>query len=241
MERESFVRRATKEHAMPTQKLFKRRVRERMAKTGESYTAARTHVAPARDRRETDRARLASAKELASDERLTQATGQDWDAWLSILDTWGAGERKHREVADHLITEHSVPGWWAQTITTGYERARGKRAKHQQPDGFTVYASKTIGVPLDDLFAAFTDDATRERWLAGGSMSLRTAQPGKVARFDWDGGPTRILVTFEAKGPSRSTAYVAHEKLPDAEVAEAAKALWKKRVGALKSFLEKDR
>jgi hypothetical protein len=226
---------------MPTQKLFKRRVRERMRKTGESYTAARTHVAPARDRLETDRTRLASAKELASDEKLTQATGQDWDAWLSILDRWRAGEREHREIANYLIGEHAVPGWWAQAITTGYERARGKRAKHQQPDGFTVYASKTVGVPLDDLFAAFTDDALRERWLADGSMSLRTAQPGKVARFDWDGGPTRILVTFEAKAASRSTAYVAHEKLPDAEVAEVAKAQWKKRVAALKTFLEKDR
>jgi len=226
---------------MPTQKLFKRRVRERMTKTGESYTAAREHVAPARDRLETDRSRLASAKELASDEKLTQATGRDWEAWLSILDRWGAGERKHRDIADHLIGEHSVPGWWAQAITTGYERARGKRAKHQQPDGFTVYASKTVGVPLGDLFAAFTDDATRERWLADGSMSLRTAQPGKVARFDWDGGPTRILVTFEAKGAARSTAYVAHEKLPDTPAADAAKAAWKRRVAALKSFLESDR
>lgn len=226
---------------MPTQKLFKRRVRERMAKTGESYTAARRHVAPARDRLETDRERLASAKELASDEKLTEATGRDWASWLSILDRWGAGERKHREIADHLIREHAVPGWWAQSITTGYERARGMRAKHQQPTGFTIYASKTIGVPLDVLFAAFTDDATRQRWLTDGSMSLRSAQAGKAARFGWEGGPTRIHVTFEAKGPSRSTAYVSHERLPDAGAADLAKALWKMRVAALKTFLETDR
>jgi hypothetical protein len=223
---------------MPTQKLFKRRVRERMAKTGESYTASRRHVAPARDRLAIDRSRLASAKELASDEKLAEATGRDWATWLSILDRWGAGERKHREIADHLINEHSVPGWWAQSITTGYERARGMRAKHQQPTGFTIYASRTVGVSLEVLFEAFTDDVTRQRWLTDGSMSLRSAQPGKVARFDWAGGPTRILVTFEAKGPSRSTAYVAHERLPDSAAADVAKALWKKRVSALKSFLE---
>ena len=34
---------------MTTQKLFKRRVRERMSKTGESYAAARGHVVPGRD------------------------------------------------------------------------------------------------------------------------------------------------------------------------------------------------
>lgn len=143
---------------MTTQKLFKRRVRERMSKTGESYTAARRHVAPERERLETDRTRLASAKELAADEKLTEATGQDWEAWLSLLDRWGAGDRKHGETADFLITQHGVPGWWAQTITVGYERARGLRLKHQQPNGFTIYASKTFPVPIDVLYDALVDE-----------------------------------------------------------------------------------
>jgi hypothetical protein len=223
---------------MTTQKLFKRRVRERMSKTGESYTTARLRVMPARDRVETARTNLASAKELASDDKLTEATGQNWDAWLSILDRWGARDRKHREIAEYLIAEHSVPGWWVQTITTGYERARGMRLKHQQPDGFTVYASKTVGVPIGVLFDAFVDQPTRARWLTDGTMKLRTAQPGKVARFDWGDGRTRILVTFEEKGPMKATAYVSHERLPDADAADAAKVLWKKRVAAMKGFLE---
>jgi hypothetical protein len=223
---------------MTTQKLFKRRVRERMSKTGESYTAARRHVAPARDGIETDRANLASARELASDEKLTEATGRDWEAWLSILDRWGARNRKHREIAEYLVAEHSVPSWWVQAVTTGYERARGMRLKHQQPDGFTVYASKTVAVPIGVLFDAFVSDGTREQWLTDGTMRLRTSQPGKVARFDWGDGATRVLVTFEAKGPMKSTAYVSHERLPDAGAADVAKALWKRQVAALKAFLE---
>ena len=223
---------------MTTQKLFKRRVRERMSKTGESYAAARLHVAPARDRVETIRKGLASARELASDEKLTEATGYDWDAWLSVLDRWGARDRKHREIAEYLIAEHAVPSWWVQAITTGYERARGLRLKHQQPNGFTVYASKTVGVPIEALFEAFVADDRRREWLADGSMSLRTSQPDKVARFDWGDGPTRILITFEEKGPSKATAYVSHERLPDAGAAEAAKAAWKQRLAALKSTLE---
>ena len=223
---------------MTTQKLFKRRVRERMSKTGESYTAARLHVAPARDRVETDRTNLASARELASDEKLTEATGHDWDAWLTVLDRWGARDRKHREIADYLVAEHSVPSWWVQAITTGYERARGMRLKHQQADGFTVYASKTVGVPVAALFDAFVDRLTREQWLTDGSMSIRTSQPAKVARFEWGDGQTRVLVTFEEKGPMKSAAYVSHERLPDAGAADVAKTLWKKRVAALKGFLE---
>jgi hypothetical protein len=223
---------------MTTQKLFKRRVRERAKKTGERYAAARRHVVVERGRLEAARVALASAKELASDEKMREATGRDWEAWLSILDRWGARDRKHGETVDFLIGEHRVPGWYAQAITTGYERARGLRLKHQQPDGFTVYASKTVGVPIEVLFEAFIEEPTRRQWLSDGSMSLRTSQPLKVARFDWGGGPTRVLVTFEEKGPSKSAAYVSHERLPDAGTAETAKALWKKRVAALKSFLE---
>jgi hypothetical protein len=223
---------------MTTQKLFKRRVRARMSKTGESYTTARRQVAPARDRLETNRTRMASAKELASDERLAEATGKDWQGWLSILDRWGARDHRHGEIAEYLRAEHGVPDWWTQTITNGYERARGLRAKHQQANGFTIYASKTFGVPLVALFDAFVDVPTRARWLADGQMSLRSSQLGRVARFDWGDRSTRILVTFEAKGPAKATAHVSHERLPDADAAEAAKAAWKDRLASLKSVLE---
>ncbi len=223
---------------MTTQKLLKNRVRDRMAKTGESYTAARRHVVIGRDRLQDARTRLASARELASDEKLIQATGRDWEAWLSILDRWGGRQRNHREIVAYLHDEHDVPPWWTQTVTNGYERAHGIRAKHQQATGFTIYASKTVGVALETLFDAFLDEAVRTHWLDDGSMSVRTSQPGKLARFDWDGGSSRLLVTFEQKGPAKATVHVAHERLPDADAGEAAKLAWKKRLAALKSFLE---
>ena len=223
---------------MTTQKLFKRRVRERMAKTGERYTAAQRHVALQRDRREAPPTDLSSATELASDARLTEVTGRSWEAWLTILDRWGARDRKHGETVDFLIGDHAVAHWWAQTITNGYERARSIRLKHQQADGFTVYASRTIGVPIELLFEAFADDEARKRWLVDGSMSLRNSQPGKVARFIWVDETTRVSVTFDEKGAAKATAFVAHERLPDPDAAEAAKASWKKRLAALKSTLE---
>jgi len=223
---------------MTTQKLFKRRVRERMTKTGESYTAARTHVARTRDRLEDSRDRLDSAMELASDAKLREATGRDWEAWLALLDRWGARRRKHGETVEFLIAEHAVSGWYAQAITNGHERARGIRLKHQQPDGFTIYASKTVGVPIAVLFDAFADEHMRARWMIDESMSPRSAQPGKVARFDWGDGRSRVSVTFEDKGPAKSTAAVAHERLEGPDEAEAAKALWRQRLATLKAFLE---
>jgi Domain of unknown function (DUF4287) len=223
---------------MTTEKSFKRRVRERMSKTGESYAAARSQVAPKRDRVEAARGRLADTTERPADDNVDAATGRRWDAWFSILDRWGARQRKHGEIAAFLVDEHGVPGWWAQSITVWYERSRGMRLKHQQADGFRVYASKTVGVPVDVLFDAFADPRSVGEWLTDGTMTLRTAQPARTARFDWGDGSTRVNVTFEGKGPAKATVSVAHERLPDPDEAETAKAAWRARLVDLKSFLE---
>jgi uncharacterized protein YndB with AHSA1/START domain len=223
---------------MPTQKVFKRRVRERMSKTGESYTAARRQLVLQHDRAEMARDRLASALELASEERLTAATGRGWAEWLGVLDGWGARDRTHRQRVDYLLHEQGVPAWYSQAVATGYERARGIRLKHQQPTGFTIYASRTVNVPLEVLFEAFADERARARWLTDASMALRSSRAGRIARFDWDGGPTRVTVTLEAKGPTKAAAYVSHERLADADEAARAKVSWKERLATLKKDLE---
>jgi hypothetical protein len=184
------------------------------------------------------RTRRTAAADRPSDEKVEDATGKRWDAWFSILDRWGAREAKHGETVGFLMDEHHVSGWWAQTITVGYERARGMRLKHQQADGFTVYASKTIAVPVEALFDAFVKPRSRRRWLTDGTMSLRTSQPSRTARFSWGDGSTRVSVSFTDKGPSKSSVAVAHERLPDPDEAETAKLSWRERLSDLKSFLE---
>jgi hypothetical protein len=223
---------------MTRERSFKRRVRERKSKTGESYTAARSHVSQKRDRVQAARTTLATPSDRPSDARIKEATGRKWDAWFSVLDRWGARDRKHGETVGFLMDEHSVPGWWAQSITVWYERGRGLRLKHQQADGFTVYASRTISVPVDVLFDAFVNARSRRKWLTDGTMSLRTSQPGHTARFDWGDGSTRVSVSFLAKGPAKASVAVAHERLPDADEAEMAKASWRSRLATLKSALE---
>jgi hypothetical protein len=108
-------------------------------------------------------------------------------------------------------------------------RARARHsAQGQQADGFTIYASKTVGVPIVRLFDAFANEPTRSRWLTDGAMALRSSREDLVAaRFDWGDGLTRVSVTFDAKGPARATAFVSHERLPDADAAEAAKTAWR--------------
>jgi Domain of unknown function (DUF4287) len=228
----------TKEVVVTEDKKFKRRVRDRMSKTGESYTAARAQVAQKRDRVKAARTRLGADTKPVSDQKIKEETGRTWEAWLSILDRWGARDKKHGETADFLMTQHDVPGWYAQAITVGYERARGMRLKHQQADGFTISASKTVAVPIEVLFDAFVNSRRRNRWLTDGKMSLRTKQANRSARFNWEDGSTRVNVGFLDKGPSKSMVDVAHERLSDPDEAETTKAVWRERLAQLKSYLE---
>jgi hypothetical protein len=223
---------------MTKESSFKRRVRDRMSKTGESYAAARSQLSPKRARVQAARERLAATDDRPTDDKVVAATGKRWEAWFSVLDRWGARQRKHGETVAFLMQEHDVPSWWAQSITVWYERARGMRVKHQQADGFTIYASKTIAVPVEVLFDAFVNPRSRRKWLTDGTMSLRTSQPGHTARFDWGDGATRVSVSFEDKGAGKAIVAVAHERLPDADEAEVTKASWRERLAGLKSFLE---
>ena len=218
---------------MTRQKSFKRIVRARMDKTGESYTAARSALLAAEEPKATQGPALAM-----SDDAIRRRTGRGWEQWFNLLDAWGATERPHREVAAWVAEEHGIDGWGAQAVTVTYERARGLRAVGEGPDGFTVTASKTVAVPVDRLYEAFVDRSLRERWLPEAELRERTATKPKSARFDWGDGTTRLVVGFESKGEAKSVAALQHERLADAAEAERMKAFWRERVATLKEVLE---
>jgi Activator of Hsp90 ATPase homolog 1-like protein len=180
-----------------------------------------------------------SGTRLTSDEAVQGATGRGYDEWFALLDAAGMVSRKHGGIAAKLTDEHGVDSWWAQTITVGYERARGLRPAHGGRDGlYAVSASKTVDVPVEQVFEAFTDPKLLARWLPEGGLHERTSQSGKSARFDWDDGTTRVNVGFYPKDEARSRVALSHERLPDAETAERMKGHWRERLGELKAVLE---
>ncbi|MER7459239.1 hypothetical protein [Micromonospora sp. NPDC126480] len=179
--------------------------------------------------------------ERIPDALLLERTGRDWAGWLALLDEWGGTEHSHAEIARWLVTAHDVPGWWAQTVTVGYEQARGLRAPGQRRGGgYSAGGSRTVAVPVDRLFAAFADEDLRRRWLPDVELRVRTATAPKTFRADWAGGPTRIVVGFVPAGAAKSRLSVAHEKVDSAERAAELKAYWRDRLGALKRLLESD-
>jgi hypothetical protein len=215
---------------MTEHKSFKRLVRARMEKTGESYTAARANLLRGEERAGIDEAALTT-----SDDNIRRRTGRGWEEWFELLDRWGAAERTHRETARWVAAEQVAEplAWNVQTVVASYERARRLRAVGEKDDGFAITASKTIGVPVELLYEAFVADSTRDE-----RLRTRTATRPKSARFDWGDGDTRVNVTFLAKGEERSTIAVEHRRLADAREAERMKAYWRDRITVLKGALE---
>lgn len=171
-----------------------------------------------------------------SDDAIRDGSGRTWTEWVELLDAWGASEKSHTDIARHLV-DLGMDGWWAQSVTVGYERIKGLREAGQGRDGrYSGSASKTFPIPLEILFAALTEDAVRDRWLEPGTLSVRTSQPGKSARFDSAHGI--VAAWFTAKGDSKASVQVQVEGLASREGVDAFRAAWKSRLAALGAYLE---
>jgi hypothetical protein len=212
---------------MTTNKAQKRAVRARMTKTGESYAAARAQVA----KPEPLPPRMAEPD--VSEASIRRATGHGWDDWLRRLDERGTEGFSHRDAAAWLASSLGVPGWWAQTITVGYERARGLRRPHQTTSGFEVNVSKTFPVAVGPIWRAISDEAERSAWLGRDVLRGRTSHPPRHARFDFRDDGSRVLASLEAKGDSKSTLHVTHSRLAGPADVEPMRAFWRERLTEL--------
>jgi hypothetical protein len=229
---------------MPTNKDFKRLVRGRMQKTGESYTAARARLlrrtqvpasAPSNAEVITpaDYARLAGM----SDAAVKAKTGCTWARWVNALDRAGAYDWPHREIARHVAERYETSGWWAQTVTVGYERIKGIRAIGQRRDGtFEANKSRTIAVPLATLSRAFSDKRTRARWLPDVDLPARISRREHSIRIMWPDA-TSVELYFTAKGAAKSQVQVQHRRLADRESAIRMKRYWDERLDTLARVL----
>lgn len=219
---------------MTKDKDFKRLVRARMEKTGESYTAARAHLLaksppPLPDHHES----VAGMK----DDAVRKATGRTWPEWTAIMDRAGAAGWKHAEIARWLREENGVPGWWSQMVTVGYERLRGLRDKGQRRGGgYDVNKSKTVHVPVGELWRAFADEGLRVRWLPDEELTIRTATEPRSIRARLTGNAP-LDVYFEAKGDAKATVTLQLRDLPDRDAADRAKVVWGERLEVLAALV----
>jgi len=214
---------------MTTQETFKKRVRARMAKTGERYGAARRQLL---ERSAAGGGREWSAEPESSDEVIRQATGRGWDEWCDLVDAWPGHIEGHAAVATWLREEHGVPGWWAQNVTVGWERITGRRARHQRADGtFSANKTRTIRADAEALRALLLDDEARDDLFPGLDVELRSKPQAKSLRLGV--GPGVAIVHLEALDDGRTRLSIAHEKLPAAGDVAEWKAYWSDWLAAL--------
>jgi hypothetical protein len=223
---------------MTTHKDFKRLVRGRMQKTGESYTAARSHFlrqspmtpqAPSPDAY----ARIAGM----SDAAVKSKTGCGWQNWVKALDRVEAHTWPHREIAQYVREKYKTPSWWTQTVTVGYERIKGLRVVGQsRGGGFRAQKSKTFAVPVARLYRAFRDGRLRTRWIHEAGLKIRTATPSKSMRISWGDG-TSVAVGFMSKGAAKSQVQIEHATFADKATALRTKEYWADRLEVLKDVL----
>jgi len=236
---------------MPREKDLKRLVRARMRKTGEAYTAARTHIlrkprrisgAPRVDAPASPTALAVKPSEYAalagmSDAAVQEKTGCTWERWVRSLDHHGGATMSHADIAKLIHEKYKTPGWWAQTVAVGYERIKGLRTRGQQRNGtYGATKSRTFNVPIETLFDAWMNPKTRGRWLNGAKVRVRTATAPKSMRLDWTDGSI-IAVGFTAKGRDKSAVALEHSKLPSRDAAALVKQEWAERLDALGQVL----
>jgi uncharacterized protein YndB with AHSA1/START domain len=173
-----------------------------------------------------------------SDDAVLKATGKTWAAWIKLLDADGAKKMTHQEIVALLHTKHGVGPWWRQMLTVGYEQATGKRVVHEKSAGFAISRSKTIAVPLAELYAAWNDKRKRGKWLADAGFTVRKATANKSMRITWIDGETDVIATFTAKSADKSHVALDHERLKDAKHADKMKAYWSEQLEKLKTMLE---
>ncbi|HEX9565743.1 MAG TPA: SRPBCC domain-containing protein [Gemmatimonadaceae bacterium] len=233
---------------MTTQKDFKRLVRGRMQKTGESYTSARARLLE-KPRSPASAPRIATTAADAgpaqppvaefariagtADDTLKAKTGCTWEKWVWALDHVNAHAWPHKEIASYVQERYKVPGWWAQMVTVGYERIKGLRERGQRRGGsWEASKSATIPVAAGKLFRAFKEPRQRAKWLNGAAVVVRTSVPNKSVRLTWEDGSS-VEAYFVSKGRSKTQVAIQHTKLENRRSVDRMKTYWTARLGEL--------
>ncbi len=175
-------------------------------------------------------------------EPIERATKRTWEEWLAFMDSIGARELSHGQIASRVMAELDgvidSADWWAQGVTVAYEQHIGRRLPGQRADGtFQTSASKVTPFDMRELMDRWTAFAAADREvldLIAGDVRIS----GTEKRITWrakgkDG--SAIVVSSEPKADGRASLVAQQTGLATHELNVAAKEWWR---GVLGRFLE---
>lgn len=185
-------------------------------------------------------AEAANQRNVITDKVVISTTGKTMAEWFEILDKKGAKKLDSHGIYD-LITNtdglKALGEWNCGLLSTSYQWDRGLRERGEKADGFEVSVSKTVAVPTEMLYAAWTDEGLRKKWLSE-KITITKSTENKSVRVLWSDKSTRLSVDLYPKGDSKSQMIVQHLKIPDSEMAARMKEFWAERLNTLKGILE---
>jgi hypothetical protein len=214
---------------MTKQESFKRRIRERMEKTGERYAAARRAlISPTAS----PGSRIWVSQPEFTDEVIRTNTGKSWNEWCDLIDEWPGHIDGHTAIARHIHETTDLNGWWSQGVTVGYERITGLRLPHQMADGtFTASKSRTMDIDVTVLRELLVSDDAKTELFRDVETELRSRATAKTLRIAV--GPGIASFSFDAVKDGRTKVTVAHEKLPTYDDVEQWKFYWSEWLDAV--------
>lgn len=216
---------------MTTQENFKKRIRTRMAKTGERYSAARRVLIA-----QAEGPDAWVSRPEASEEAVRENTGHGWNEWVALIDVGPGREAGHTAIATWVRDEQGVGAWWAQSVTVGYERITGIRLPGEMPNGtFTISRTRVLDLDASAFRTALLDDARREDLLPDLATTLRSKATAKSLRFDAEQRGESVGIVAFAIDPvkDRVRLTVTHEKLATPDDGAQWKAHWAAWLAAL--------
>ena len=194
-----------------------------------------------------------------SDEAVAAATGRTWDEWAAFLDRLGAAEMTHKEIVALTAGPGGLSnGWWQQSVTVGYEQARGLRVVGQTSGAdFQIGVQKTLPVPPDAAWALLTEGPGRDVWLGrvesldfvkgrkyrtdeGHEGEIRSCVPGERLRLTWNhpglARPSTVQVYLAPSGDKTSVRFH-QERLSSLEERELMRSHWRGVLDELSGLL----
>jgi uncharacterized protein YndB with AHSA1/START domain len=179
--------------------------------------------------------------------------------WFKLFDTMGGPAIGRKPINEFLYKEKGVDPWWTTTVCVEYERARDARKKDGTLQGYMICVSKTIGASANRVYDAFTKSDLLAAWFAGKTEhslavggtfknndgnqgAYQKLQPGKALKFTWEGQDqeqaTVVEVKFDAKGDSKCSVMLAHDRIANRAEADGLRKAWGDAFDALKAYLE---
>ena len=190
-----------------------------------------------------------------SSEAVEKGTGRSWAGWLEFLDGMGALEMDHKQIVALVAGPgEQSNGWWQQTVTVGYEQARGLRVVGQTSGAdYQIGVQRTLPIPVEEAWGMMVEGPGRDIWLGnteslelrkgakyttteGRRGEVRSVVAGERLRLTWEGPelaqPSTLQIYLAASGEKTSIRFH-QERLSSLEEREQMRAHWREALERL--------